>query len=90
MSVIVQRAPNDPRPLDDPRIDLSKRLKSNSFYIPNLRNAYKDWPEDVNPHYADLKEALNKRIEESGPLPYTIDSSDILLIGCIHLRELPH
>ncbi|KAK5999322.1 hypothetical protein QM012_005597 [Aureobasidium pullulans] len=67
MSVIVQRAPDDPRPLDDPRIDLSKRLKSHSFYIPNLRTAYKDWPEDVSPHYPELKEALNKRIEDLYP-----------------------
>lgn len=66
MSEIVQRASCDPRPLDDLRADLSKQLKSGSFYIPDLRSAYKDWPEDVNPHYPDLKEALTKRIEELG------------------------
>ncbi|KAH0165971.1 hypothetical protein KCU67_g4510, partial [Aureobasidium melanogenum] len=67
MSKIVQRASYDPRPLDDLRTDLSKKLKSDSFYIPDLRSAYKDWPEDVNPHYPDLKEALTKRIEDLYP-----------------------
>ncbi|KAG9679110.1 hypothetical protein KCU99_g8645, partial [Aureobasidium melanogenum] len=67
MSEIVQRASCDPRPLDDLRADLSKQLKSGSFYIPDLRSAYKDWPEDVNPHYPDLKEALTKRIEDLYP-----------------------
>jgi hypothetical protein len=55
---------DDPRPADDPRWDLKALLLSKSFYIPNLKPLYKDWKDAVNPHYSQLKEALEKRIIE--------------------------
>lgn len=47
----------------DPRPDLKVQLCRESFYIPNLKNMYKDWPEAVNPNYPQLKVALEARID---------------------------
>lgn len=63
-AVQLQRAPNDPRPVDDPRIDLSEKLQAVPYYLPNLKLPYKDWPHTVNPNYSQLKVALDARIKE--------------------------
>ncbi|KAL7909350.1 isoprenoid synthase domain-containing protein [Trichoderma velutinum] len=60
----VQRAPNDPRPSGDPRTDLSARIRTKLYYLPNLRSYYNDWPDEINPHYAQLKEAIEARIKK--------------------------
>ncbi|UKZ77541.1 hypothetical protein TrVFT333_005264 [Trichoderma virens FT-333] len=81
----VQRAPNDPRPVDDPRIDLSARIRTKSYYLPNLRPYYNDWPDEMNPHYAQLKEAIEARIKKiySPKMAAALIDIDYALLSCI-------
>ncbi|KAL7950694.1 isoprenoid synthase domain-containing protein [Trichoderma barbatum] len=81
----VQRAPNDPRPLDDPRIDLSARIRTKSYYLPNLRPYYNDWPDEMNPHYSKLKEAIEARIKKiySPKMAAALIDIDYALLSCM-------
>lgn len=85
MMAQVQRAPNDPRPVDDPRIDLSARIRTKSYYLPNLRPYYNDWPDEMNPHYAQLKEAIEARIKKiySPNMAAALIDIDYALLSCI-------
>jgi hypothetical protein len=48
---------------NDPRPGLKAQLCREPFRIPNLKTFYKDWPQDVNPSYPQLKVALEARID---------------------------
>jgi hypothetical protein len=63
-AILAPRPSNDPRPVDDPRINLASRLLSKPYYLPNLKAPYKDWPDAVNPNYPQLKVSLDARIKE--------------------------
>ncbi|KAI8946133.1 terpenoid synthase [Xylaria longipes] len=63
-AVAVLRAPNDPRPVDDPRIELIARLRVKSYYLPDLKRQFKGWPDALNPHYSQLKISLDARIND--------------------------
>ncbi|KAI0550381.1 terpenoid synthase [Xylaria curta] len=65
-AVTVQRALNDPRPAD-PRIELIAQLRAKSYYLPDLRRQFKEWPDDINPHYPQLKVSLDARIKQLYP-----------------------
>jgi hypothetical protein len=49
-------------PAMDQRHDLKKKLLLKSFYLPDLKPLYGNWPSDVNPYYPELKVALDERI----------------------------
>ncbi|KAI0448289.1 terpenoid synthase [Xylaria acuta] len=63
----VQRAPNDPRPVDDPRIELIAQLRAKPYYLPDLKRQFKEWPDAMSPHYPQLKISLDARINELYP-----------------------
>ncbi|KAJ2987478.1 hypothetical protein NUW58_g4484 [Xylaria curta] len=66
-AIAIQRAPNDPRPADDPRIDLISQLRAKPYYIPSLKPPFKDWPDSISPHYPQLKISLDARINKLYP-----------------------
>lgn len=51
-------------PIVNPRPALQAKLTKEPFSIPNLKPYYKAWPTAVNPHYPQLKPALEARIKE--------------------------
>ncbi|KAI1108736.1 terpenoid synthase [Nemania sp. NC0429] len=63
-AVAVQRVPNDPRPANDPRIEIVKQLRASSYYIPSFEPLFKEWPNAINPHYPQLKVSLDARIHK--------------------------
>ncbi|KAI0185341.1 isoprenoid synthase domain-containing protein [Xylaria flabelliformis] len=63
-AVTVQGALNDPRPADDPRIELIAQLRAKSYYLPDLKQQFKECPNAVNPYYPQLKVSLDARINK--------------------------
>jgi hypothetical protein len=49
---------------DIAKLWLSTKLQAKSFYLPNFKAIYKDWPEDISPSYLDVKHAVDARIKE--------------------------
>ncbi|KAI0436889.1 terpenoid synthase [Xylaria telfairii] len=66
-AVAAQRVPNDPRPVEDPTLELIAVLRAKSYYLPNLSLQFKEWPDAISPHYPLLKIALDARINELYP-----------------------
>ena len=58
----------------DPRPSLKTKLCIGSFYIPDLKSAYKDWPDAVNTNYPQLKVALEERIERYASVTMNVNS----------------
>ncbi|KAJ5181652.1 hypothetical protein N7449_011799 [Penicillium cf. viridicatum] len=54
-------------PIINPRPALQAKLTKEPFSIPNLKPYYKAWPTAVNPHYPQLKPALEARIKDLYP-----------------------
>jgi len=40
------------------------QLKGQTLRLPNLFNFYSQWPNEMSPHYPELKEIIEAKIEE--------------------------
>ncbi|KAI0469411.1 terpenoid synthase [Xylaria cf. heliscus] len=66
-TVAAQCTLKDPRPVDDPRIELIAQLKAKPYYLPDLKRQFQEWPHAISPHYAQLKISLDARINKLYP-----------------------
>lgn len=88
-AVAVQSAPNDPRPADDPTLELIALLRTKSYYLPNLSLQFKEWPDAISPHYPLLKISLDARINEYVTINASLEQTNriSLWLGCIPPKE---